>query len=121
MMDNIILRKDEYALIDKGHEYIVACGFNEESPEGQKYGYGLHFEHWNDEIRKAEALSNALNCYREKIDNRYNSTGLLEIHRENYSKTQFQEILNVLNINDDEVDDTFMVYVNVVRDTLKEV
>lgn len=121
-MMNIILRKGKYALIDRGHEYIVACGFDDTQPQNEQWDYGLHFEHWNEsEDRKAEALSNALNHYRERTDENYSPTRVLEIYREDYSEGDFLEILRIMNVNNDEVGDALCVYANVVRSTLKEV
>ena len=113
----IILWNGRYALIDRGHEYVVACGFD----ESQQWEHGIYYTHWNkSEIKKAEMLSNALNCYREKTEENYNPTRELEIYREDYSETQFQEILNVMNLNDNEVGDSFSVYANVISSTLKQ-
>lgn len=117
----IMLRNGRYALLEMADKYIVACGFNETYPKGQRWDYGLYFEHWNEsEIRKAEMLSRALNFYREKTEPNYNPTRQLEIYREDYTEAQFQEILNVMDLNNEEVGDSFSVYANVVRETLKE-
>lgn len=117
----IMLRNEKYALIEMADKYIVACGFDDTKPQGEQWNYGLYFEHWNEsEIRKAEMLSRALNNYREKTESSYNPTRMLEIYREDYSETDFLEILKTMNLNDDEVGDGFMVYANVVRETLKE-
>lgn len=44
----------------------------------------------------------------------------LEIYREDYNKVQFDEILNVLNLNDNEVGEAFMVHAVVDKSTLKQ-
>lgn len=44
----------------------------------------------------------------------------LEIYREDYSETQFNEMLSTLGLNNDEVGDAFMIKGTVVKSTLKE-
>ena len=116
----IILQKGNYALIDRGHEYVVACGFDETQFENQQWEHGIYYSHWNEsESKKAEMLSNALNCYREKTEENYNPTRELEIYREDYTEGQFNEMLATLGLNDDEVGDAFMFKGTVVKSTLK--
>ena len=57
---NILLQDGRYALIDRGHEYVVACGFNEETME---WTQGYYFSHWNEKDRKARALLNAVDDF----------------------------------------------------------
>lgn len=58
MKDKVILVESKYALIDRGHEYVVVCGYNENNPEGSKWDHGIHFTSSNKE-EKAKMLAAA--------------------------------------------------------------
>lgn len=73
---NIILRNGRYALLDKGHEYVVACGFNEEIME---WAQGYYYTHWNEsENKKMFCLQAAIDYFRRKIDEDYIPRNRLE-------------------------------------------
>ncbi len=75
-MMNVILRNGRYALIDRGHEYVVACGFDEETKE---WGQGMYYTHWNEsETKKMCMLQDALNRFRTLVDMNYISRRRLE-------------------------------------------
>ena len=75
----IILRKGRYALIDRGHEYVVAMGFDETQPENQQWEHGMYYTHWNEsEIKKMCMLQDALNRFRTLVDMNYISRHRLE-------------------------------------------
>ena len=76
---NIILRKGRYALIDRGHEYVVAMGFDETQPENQQWEQGMYYTHWNEsEIKKMCCLQVALDHFRLLVDMEYISRRRLE-------------------------------------------
>ena len=78
-MMNIILRKGRYALIDRGHEYVVAMGFDETQPENQQWEQGMYYTHWNEsEIKKMCCLQAALDHFRLLVDMDYISRCRLE-------------------------------------------
>lgn len=78
-MMNVILRKNGYALIDRGHEYVVACGFDETQPENQQWEHGMYYTHWNEsETKKMCMLQAALDHFRLFVDNDYISRRRLE-------------------------------------------
>ena len=86
---NIILRKGKYALIDRGHEYVVACGFDETLPENQQWEHGNYYTHWNEnEDRKMVCLQAALDHFRLFTDENYISRTRLE-----ELATQFKDAL----------------------------
>lgn len=76
---NIILRKGRYALIDRGHEYVVAMGFDETQPENQQWEQGMYYTHWNEsEIKKMCCLQASLDHFRLLVDMDYISRRRLE-------------------------------------------
>lgn len=85
---NIILRKGKYALIDRGHEYVVACGFDETLPENQQWEHGNYYTHWNESDRKMVCLQAALDHFRLFTDENYISRTRLE-----ELATQFKDAL----------------------------
>ena len=71
---NVILRHDRYALIDRGYEYVVACGFN-----GKEYNQGYYYTHWNEsEIKKAECLCEATDRFYSLVNDTHISRRRLE-------------------------------------------
>ena len=72
MKYNIILRNGNYALLDAGTQYIVACDFDETQREGEQWGHGTYFTHWNqDANKKQQALSSALEYFRLRTETDY--------------------------------------------------
>lgn len=65
-------------------------------------------------ILKADYLD-LRNTDKEKEEEKF-----LEIYREDYKPTQFNEMLATLGLNDDEVGDAFMFKGTVVKNTLKK-
>ena len=96
---NVLLTKSNYALIDKGHEYVVACNYN---PETKEWGHGTYFSHWNNESEKVRCFFNAVECFRIRTEENYISRyrleelatqlkdGLLETDEE-YAREYFEE------------------------------
>jgi len=115
---NILLQKGKYALLETKTQYIIACGYDEKRPEGQQWDYGLYYQFFYEKDKKAEILSRAVKCFREKTEANYIALRQLEFYREDYSENAFQEILNVLGVSDDEVGESFAVYANVNPETL---
>lgn len=75
----VILRKGRYALIDRGHEYVIAMGFDETKPENQQWEQGMYYTHWNEsEIKKMCMLQAALDHFRLFVDMDYISRRRLE-------------------------------------------
>lgn len=72
MKGNVILQEGRYALIDRGHEYIVACGF-----DGKEWEHGYCYSHWNNERQKTISLAEAVNHFRLLTDETYISRGRL--------------------------------------------
>ena len=103
-MMNIILRKGRYALIDRGHEYVVACGFDETKPENQQWEQGMYYTHWNEsEIKKMEDeikyLQGFLASVEKKLSNeRFVANAKPEIvENERKKKTDAESKINMLN------------------------
>lgn len=70
----IILQSGRYALIDRGHEYVVACGFN-----GKEWSQGYYYTHWNEsETRIAYCLNAATEHFLSLTDENYISRSRLE-------------------------------------------
>lgn len=81
---NVILWKDRYALIDRGHEYVVAYGF-----DGEQWMNGTYFTHWNQsETDKQKSLSAALEHFRLKTEGNY-----IHRHRLEELATKFKDRL----------------------------
>lgn len=79
MTNILILRNGSYALIDRGHEYVVACGYDETQPENQQWNHGIYFTpHHATELEKTRMLSKAIECFRIKVDEEYISHSRLE-------------------------------------------
>lgn len=73
MKGNVILKEGRYVLIDRGHEYVVACGFN-----GNEWNQGYYYSHWNNERQKTISLAEAVNHFRVLTDETYISRGRIE-------------------------------------------
>ncbi len=58
MEEKVILKEGRYTLIDRGHEYVVACGYNENNPQGSKWDHGIYFTTTNKK-EKAKMLAAA--------------------------------------------------------------
>lgn len=118
-----ILRKNDYALLqsETDEEYVVANGYNPSLPENQQWGNGTYFIYWNDKSNKAEQLQAALDYFRSKTESHFVDKGqkYLEVYRENYSEYTFLEMLQTLNLNDDEVGESFGVYCIVDENSLR--
>lgn len=72
----ILLQNGRYALIDRGHEYVVACGYNEEAGE---WSQGYYYTHWNEnETRIAYCLNAATGHFLSLTDENYISRSRLE-------------------------------------------
>lgn len=79
MANTLILQNGSYALIDRGHEYVVACGYDETQPENQQWNSGIYFTYYNtNELEKTRMLSKAIECFRIKVDEEYISRSRLE-------------------------------------------
>lgn len=71
---NIIAQKGRYALIDKGHEYVVACGF-----DGKQWSQGYYYTHWREsEIRKVYCLYAAIDHFMSLVDENYITRSRIE-------------------------------------------
>ena len=119
----VILEKGEYALILRGSrmkEYAVVNALNKETGE---WGWTCCYYNFGNytQIDQAQALFLALNEFREKTEEDYNPTRQLEIYREDYSEGTFSEILQCLDLNDEEVGNSFSVYATVNRNTLNHI
>ena len=125
MKYEVILEKGNYALIksdSRMKEYAVVNGLNKESGDWSfSCGYYAYEYNGTPLANEAEMLSNALNEFREKTEEDYNPTRQLEIYREDYSERTFDEILQCLDLNDEEVGNAFSVYATVNRNTLNHI
>ena len=125
MKYEVILEKGNYALIKRGSrmkEYAVVNGLNKESGDWSfSCGYYAYEYNGTPLANESEMLSNALNEFREKTEEDYNPTRQLEIYREDYSERTFDEILQCLDLNDEEVGNSFSVYATVNRNTLNHI
>ena len=70
--NRVILQEGRYAIIDRGHEYVVACGFN-----GFEWNQGYYYSHWNNERQKSISLAEALDHFRLLTDETYISKNRL--------------------------------------------
>lgn len=87
MKYNIILRNGNYALLDAETQYIVACDFDETQKEGEQWGHGTYFTHWNqDANEKQQALANALEYFRLRTETNY-----IHRHRLEELATRFKD------------------------------
>ena len=124
MKYELILEKGNYALIKRGNEikeYAVVRNLNKEDGTWD-YSCGV-YDYSYKEIathNQAEMLALAIEEFREKTEEDYEGTKNLEIYREDYSVSQFREILNTFNLNDDEVGEAFSVHAKVNKNTLKK-
>lgn len=76
MKNEVILRKGKYALIDRGHEYVVAHGFNGINKE---WVHGSYYSYWNEgSDKKMSCLQAALDHFRMLTDKDYISRRRLE-------------------------------------------
>lgn len=118
-----ILRKDNYALLqsEDDTEYAVVSGYNPNAKENQQWNSGVYFIYWNDKSNKAEKLQTALDYFRSKTESHFVDKGqkYLEVYRENYSEYTFLEMLQTLNLNDDEVGESFGVYCIIDENSLR--
>ena len=125
MKYEVIIEKGNYALIKRGSrmkEYAVVNGLNKESGDWSfSCGYYAYEYNGTPLANESEMLSNALNEFREKTEEDYNPTRQLEIYREDYSEGTFDEILQCLDLNDEEVGNSFSVYATVNRNTLNHI
>lgn len=79
MKYKVLLQIGEYALIETDTQYIVACGYDGTQPEGQQWGYGLYFTHWNkSETEKAHMFYGAIETFKEKTEENYIPRSRLE-------------------------------------------
>lgn len=68
----VLLQYGICALVETETQYIVACEYDETQPKGQQWGYGIYFPHWNESSsKKAHALYNAIEKFREKTEENY--------------------------------------------------
>ena len=125
MKYEVIIEKGNYALIKRGlrmKEYAVVNGLNKECGDWSfSCGYYPYEYNGTPLANESEMLSNALNEFREKTEEDYNPTRQLEIYREDYSEGTFSEILQCLDLNDEEVGNSFSVYATVNRNTLNHI
>lgn len=109
-----LLRKDNYALLqsESDTQYAVASGYDPTQPEDQQWAHGTYFTYWNNAKRKADCLQNALDCFRSKTEEHYVTKGqkYLEIYREDYSESTFNEIVTSLGVDNDRVGDALGCY-----------
>lgn len=119
-----LLRKDNYALLqsESDTQYVVVSGYDPTQPEGQQWAHGTYFTYWNNAKRKADCLQNALDCFRSKTEEHYVTKGqkYLEIYREDYSESTFNEIVTSLGVDNDRVGDALGCYCIVDEESLKE-
>lgn len=74
---NILIENENVALIDEGHQYIVAIGYNKED---KTWGQGHYFTHWNKTPKdKAIALDDAINYYLFRTENLIPKCRLVEL------------------------------------------
>ena len=74
---NVLFEENNIALIDDGHQYIVAIGYNKED---KTWGQGHYFTHWNKTPRdKAIALDDAINYYLFRTENLIPKCRLIEL------------------------------------------
>ena len=74
----VLLQQGDTALIDMGHQFVVATGFDETQPLYQMWRHGKYFSHWNDEERKAMCLLDAVDCFMAGTRESYISRRRLE-------------------------------------------
>lgn len=119
-----LLRKDNYALLqsESDTQYVVVSGYDPTQPEDQQWAHGTYFTYWNNAKRKADCLQNALDCFRSKTEEHYVTKGqkYLEIYREDYSESTFNEIVTSLGVDNDRVGDALGCYCIVDEESLKE-
>jgi hypothetical protein len=119
-----ILRKDDHALLqsESDTQYAVVSGYDPAQPEDQQWAHGTYFTYWNNAKRKADCLQNALDYFRGKTEEHYVTKGqkYLEIYREDYSESTFNEIVTSLGVDNDRVGDALGCYCIVDEESLKE-
>lgn len=69
----VLVQEGRYAIIDRGYEYVVACGFN-----GDEWNQGYYYTHWCDEKAKVKMLSEAIEHFRCLTDEEHISRSRLE-------------------------------------------
>ena len=86
-----ILRKDDYAVLqNKGDtQYVMAWGYNPDAPENQQWAFGTYFTYWTNTEAKARCLANAIDCFRNNIEEDYISRGRVE-----ELATRFKDCIN---------------------------
>ena len=106
----ILIKSGQFALLEANTQYIVACGYDETRPKGQQWGHGHYFEFFFDADKKADMLAKALDMFRTKTEKGYNPTKKVEICRDNFSCEDFQQILELFELDEDEVGETFLIH-----------
>lgn len=61
--NRVILQEGRYAIIDRGHEYVLACGY-----DGKGWELGYYYSHWNNERQKAISLLDVVDHFMAKTD-----------------------------------------------------
>lgn len=122
MKYELIIEKGDYAVIRRGEdlkEFAVVYNLDKEhgcwSHTCGIYPYESMLCHTRSE---AEALSGALNEFREKTEEDYYPIKQLELRREDCSEDAFLEILNLLGLEEDDVGDAISIYARVNTDAL---
>ena len=99
-----ILRKDKHTLLqsESDTQYAVVSGYDPAQPEDQQWSHGTYFTYWNDSERKSAALSNALDLFRCRTENKYISRNRLE-----ELATKFKDGLFGADLEDEEYEEFF--------------
>lgn len=64
-----IITAGNYTLLQSETQYVVCKNYNSQQPEGLQWDHGNYFTHWNEsEKDKVEALANAIEFLRSKVD-----------------------------------------------------
>lgn len=122
MKYELIIEKGDYAVIRQGKdlkEFAVVYNLDKEhgcwSHTCGIYPYESMLCHTRSE---AEALSGALNEFREKTEEDYYPIKQLELRREDCSEDSFLEILNLLGLEEEDVGDEISIFARVNTDSL---
>lgn len=66
---NLLLRKNDYALVELDNEYAVVYGYDETQRIGERWARSeKYFTFWDDETNKVKCLQKALDYFREKTE-----------------------------------------------------
>lgn len=122
MKYELIIEKGNYAVIRQGKdlkEFAVVSNLDKEHG-CWSYTCGIYpYESMLCRTRsEAEALSGALNEFREKTEENYYPIKQLALRREDCSEDAFLEILNLLGLEEEDVGDAISIFARVNTDAL---